>query len=87
MSWIKSKRKELHMNQTELAKLSRVTQQTISFYEDGITHPRPKMIVRMLAILGYRIVEHGSSPGMIIIEELQEERKNELLEYYKAFDY
>lgn len=80
---IKSKRKELGVGQVELSKAIKVSQQCISFYENGKVNPKPNIVVKMLAVLGYRITGHGNGPGMLIIEEISEERRDELLRYYQ----
>lgn len=82
-AFIKAKRKELGIGQVELSKTAKVTQQCISFYENGKVNPKPKTIVKMLAALGYRVTGHGNGPGMLIIEEIPEERRDELLRHYQ----
>ncbi len=82
-AFIKTKRKELGIGQVELSKTAKVTQQCISFYENGKVNPKPKTIVKMLAALGYRVTGHGNGPGMLIIEEIPEERRDELLRRYQ----
>lgn len=82
-AFIKAKRKELGIGQVELSKTAKVTQQCISFYENGKVNPKPKTIVKMLAALGYRVTGHGNGHGMLIIEEIPEERRDELLRRYQ----
>ena len=82
-TFIKAKRKELGIGQVELSKTAKVTQQCISFYENGKVNPKPKTIIKMLAALGYRVTGHGNGPGMLIIEEIPEERRDELLRRYQ----
>lgn len=82
-TFIKAKRKELGIGQVELSKTAKVTQQCISFYENGKVNPKPKTIIKMLAALGYRVTGHGNGPGMLIIEETPEERRDELLRRYQ----
>lgn len=82
-TWVKAKRKELGVGQVELSKTAKVTQQCISFYENGKVNPKPKTIIKMLAALGYRVTGHGNGPGMLIIEEIPEERRDELLRRYQ----
>lgn len=81
--FIKAKRKELGIGQVQLSKATKISQQCISFYENGKGNPKPKTIVKMLAALGYRVTDHGNGPGMLIIEEIPEERRDELLRYYQ----
>ena len=82
-AFIKAKRKELGIGQVELSKTAKVTQQCISFYENGKVNPKPKTIIKMLAALGCRVTGRGNGPGMLIIEEIPEERRDELLRRYQ----
>lgn len=82
-AFIKAKRKELGIGQVQLSKATKISQQCISFYENDKVNPKPKTIVKMLAALGYRFTGHGNGPGMLIIEEIPEERRDELLRHYQ----
>lgn len=82
-AFIKAKRKEFGIGQVQLSKATKISQQCISFYENGKVNPKPKTIIKMLAALGYRVTGHGNGPEMLIIEEIPEERRDELLRRYQ----
>lgn len=54
--WVENTRKSMHINQTELAKLSHVSKQSICSIEGNYRSPSVDTLIALTSALGYKVV-------------------------------
>lgn len=83
-AWIRLKRKEQDLNQTELGARVGMKQRLVSMIESGrILKPKPEYIVELVHALGYQFVGKAREPGVLKLKKLTAEERDVLLRSHK----
>lgn len=83
-AWIRIKRKEQGLNQTELGARVGFEQRLVCRIESKtIIRPNPDQIVALVHALGYQFVGKGKEPGVLKIKRLTTEERDVLLRRHK----
>lgn len=78
--WIRIKRKEQDLNQTELGARVGMEQRLVSRIESGrILKPKPEIIVALVHALGYQFIGKTREPGVLKLKKLTAEERDALL--------